>query len=218
MNSKEIIAARAAKEFKDGDVVNLGIGLPALAANFTPPGVSLILHSENGMIGMGPAPEPGTEDADLVNAGGRPVTVQTGGVFLDICESFGIMRSGRLDATVLGALEVDELGNLASWIVPGGMVSGMGGAMDLAVGAKKVIVAMLHTQNNRPKIRTRCSLPLTAAGVVKTIITEMGVMEVTPPGLALTEIHPDYSVEQVQAVTEARLIISPDLKPMEWDG
>ena len=215
MNIKERIAARAAKELKDGDVVNLGIGLPTLAANFTPPGVSLILHSENGMIGMGPAPEPGAENADVVNAGGRPVTVQTGGVFLDICASFGIMRSGRLDATVLGALEADELGNLANWIVPGGMVSGMGGAMDLVVGAKKVIVAMVHTQNGRPKIRRRCTLPLTAPGVVNRIITEMGVMEVTPAGLALLEIHPDYSVEQVREATEARLIISPDLKPME---
>jgi acetate CoA/acetoacetate CoA-transferase beta subunit len=215
MNSKEIIAARAAKELKDGDVVNLGIGLPSLAANFMPPGVSLILHAENGMLGMGPAPEPGAENPDVVNAGGRPATAQTGGVFLDICASFGIMRSGRIDAAVLGALEVDELGNLANWIVPGGMVSGMGGAMDLAVGAKKVISAMLHTQNGRPKIRRRCTLPLTAAGVVKTIITEMGVMEVTSAGLVLTEIHPDYRVEQVREATEARLIISPDLKPME---
>jgi acetate CoA/acetoacetate CoA-transferase beta subunit len=212
---KEIIAARVAKELKDGDVVNLGIGLPTLVVNFVPPGVNLILHSENGMICMGPTPEPGEMNIDIVNAGGNPVTIKTGGSFFDICVSFGIMRGGHLDATVLGALEVDEKGNLASWIVPGKLVPGMGGAMDLVVGTKKVIVAMTHTNNGRPKILKQCALPYTAVGVVDKIITEMGVIEVTPLGLMLVEVHPDFTPEQVQKATEAHLIISRDLKPMQ---
>jgi acetate CoA/acetoacetate CoA-transferase beta subunit len=212
---KEIIAARAAKELQDGDVVNLGIGLPTMVADFLPPGVDIILQSENGIMGMGPAPQPENANKDIVNAGGNPVTIKTGAMFFDSGTSFGIIRGGHVDATILGALEVDEKGNLANWIVPGKMVPGMGGAMDLVVGAKKVIVAMIHTQKGAPKILKKCTLPYTALGVVTMIITEMGVIESTPEGLVLTELHPDFTAEQVQAGTEAKLIVSPNLKPMQ---
>lgn len=212
---KEIIARRVAKELNDGDVVNLGIGLPTMVANFLPEGVSIVLQSENGIMGMGPAPEPGKEDVDIVNAGAQYVTVNPGAMFFDSATSFGIIRGGHVDATILGALEVDEHGNLSNWIVPGKMVPGMGGAMDLVVGAKKVIIAMQHTQKGAHKILKECKLPYTAVGVVDMIITEMGVMEVTKEGIVLTELHPDFTVEQVQEATEAKLIISPDLKPMK---
>lgn len=211
---KEIIAARVAKELKDGDVVNLGIGLPTMVANFLPEGVHIVLQSENGIMGMGPAAEAGKEDVDIVNAGAQYVTVNTGAMFFDSATSFGIIRGGHVDATILGALEVDQHGNLANWIVPGKMVPGMGGAMDLVVGAKKVIIAMQHTQKGAHKILKECRLPYTAVGVVDMIITEMGVMEVTKDGIVLTELHPDYTVEQIQEATEAELMISPNLKPM----
>ena len=211
---KEIIAARVAKELKDGDVVNLGIGLPTMVANFLPEGVHIVLQSENGIMGMGPAAEKGKEDVDIVNAGAQYVTVSPGAMFFDSATSFGIIRGGHVDATILGALEVDQHGNLANWIVPGKMVPGMGGAMDLVVGAKKVIIAMQHTQKGAHKILKECRLPYTAVGVVDMIITEMGVMEITPEGILLTELHPDYTVEQIQAATEAEPIISPELKPM----
>ena len=211
---KEIIAARVAKELKDGDVVNLGIGLPTMVANFLPEGVHIVLQSENGIMGMGPAAEKGSEDVDIVNAGAQYVTVNPGAMFFDSATSFGIIRGGHVDATILGALEVDQHGNLANWIVPGKMVPGMGGAMDLVVGAKKVIIAMQHTQKGAHKILKECRLPYTAVGVVDMIITEMGVMEVTKDGIVLTELHPDFTVEQVQEATEAELIISPNLKPM----
>ena len=211
---KEIIAARVAKELKDGDVVNLGIGLPTMVANFLPEDVNIILQSENGIMGMGPAAEPGKEDVDIVNAGAQYVTVNTGAMFFDSATSFGIIRGGHVDATILGALQVDKHGNLANWIVPGKMVPGMGGAMDLVVGAKKVIIAMQHTQKGRHKILDECTLPYTAIKVVDMIVTEMGVMDVTPEGIVLKEIHPDYTVEQVQEATQCKLIISPDLKPM----
>ena len=209
---KEIIAARVAKELKDGDVVNLGIGLPTMVANFLPEDVHIILQSENGIMGMGAAPEKGKEDVDIVNAGAQYVTVNPGAMFFDSATSFGIIRGGHVDATILGALEVDQHGNLANWIVPGKMVPGMGGAMDLVVGAKKVIVAMQHTQKGAHKILKECRLPYTAVGVVDMIITEMGVMEITKDGIVLTELHPDFTVEQIQEATEAELIISPDLK------
>jgi len=211
---KEIIAARVAKELKDGDVVNLGIGLPTMVANFLPEGVHITLQSENGIMGMGPAPEAGKEDVDIVNAGAQYVTVNTGAMFFDSATSFGIIRGGHVDATILGALEVDQHGNLSNWIVPGKMVPGMGGAMDLVVGAKKVIIAMQHTQKGAHKILKECRLPYTAVGVVDMIITEMGVMEITKEGILLTELHPDFTVEQIQEATEAELIISPDLKSM----
>ncbi|KXG76255.1 3-oxoacid CoA-transferase subunit B [Thermotalea metallivorans] len=213
-NVREIIAKRVAQELKDGDVVNLGIGLPTLVANYVPEGIDIILQSENGFVGMGPQAEAGKEIKDLVNAGGVSVTLQPGAAFFDSAMSFAIIRGGHVDATVLGALQVDQKGNLANWMIPGKMVPGMGGAMDLVSGAKKVIVAMEHTAKGTPKILKECTLPLTAAGEVDMIVTEMGVMVVTKEGLILTEIHPDYTVEDVKAATEADLIISPDLKMM----
>lgn len=212
---KERIAARVAKELKDGDVVNLGIGLPTMVANFLPEGVHIILQSENGIMGMGPAAEKGKEDVDVINAGAQYVTVNPGAMFFDSATSFGIIRGGHVDATILGALEVDRHGNLSNWIVPGKMVPGMGGAMDLVVGAKKVIIAMQHTQKGAHKILKECRLPYTAVKVVDMVITEMGVMEITPEGILLTELHPDYTIEQIREATEAELIVSPDLKPME---
>lgn len=214
MDVKEIIARRVAKEFSDGDVVNLGIGLPTLVPNYIPEGVEIILHSENGFTGMGPAPSDDNIDMELVNAGGIPVTVTPGASFFDSAMSFAIIRGGHLDATVLGALQVDEEGNLANWMIPGKLVPGMGGAMDLVGGAKKVIVAMTHTAKGEIKILKRCNLPLTGAKKVSKIITEMGVMEVTPEGLLLTEYNPEYTVDQIQEVTDARLIVSDALKPM----
>ncbi|WP_053954739.1 3-oxoacid CoA-transferase subunit B [Inediibacterium massiliense] len=215
MNAKEIIARRVAKELKDGDVVNLGIGLPTMVANFIPKDMDVMFQSENGFIGLGSVPEEGKEDKDLVNAGGQPVTVVPGAAFFDSSVSFGIIRGGHVDATVLGALQVDEKGNLANWMVPGKMVPGMGGAMDLVVGAKKVIISMTHTAKGKAKILKECNLPLTAAGQVDMIVTEMGVMEVTDKGIVLTEINPEYTIEQVQEATEAKLIIADDLKNME---
>ena len=212
---KEIIARRVAKELKDGDVVNLGIGLPTMVANFLPEDVHIVLQSENGIMGMGPAAEPGKEDVDIINAGAQYVTVLPGAQFFDSATSFGVIRGGHVDATILGALQVDKHGNLANWIVPGKMVPGMGGAMDLVVGAKKVIIAMQHTQKGVHKILDECTLPYTAINVVDMIITEMGVMEVTPDGLVLTEIHPDFTLDQVQEATECKLIVSPGLKPMK---
>ncbi len=208
------IAKRVAMELNDGDVVNLGIGLPTMVANNLPEGVEIFLQSENGIMGMGPAPEAGSEDVDIINAGAQYVTVEPGAMFFDSATSFGIIRGHHVDATILGALEVDEKGNLSNWIIPGKMVPGMGGAMDLVVGAKKVIIAMLHTQKGKHKILKACKLPYTALGVVDIIITEMGVMEVREEGLVLTELHPDFTLEEIQAATECELIVSPDLKPM----
>ena len=214
MEAKDIIAKRVAKEFKDGDVVNLGIGLPTLVPNYIEEGIEIILHSENGFTGIGPAPDEDHIDLNLVNAGGLPVTVMPGGVFFDSAMSFAIIRGGHLDATVLGALQVDEEGNLANWMIPGKLVPGMGGAMDLVGGAKKVIVAMTHTAKGEIKILKRCTLPLTGAKKVSKIITEMAVLEVTPEGLLLTEYNPEYTIEEIQAATEATLIISDQLKPL----
>ncbi|MDR1028152.1 MAG: 3-oxoacid CoA-transferase subunit B [Clostridiales Family XIII bacterium] len=214
MDVKQIIASRVAKELSDGDVVNLGIGLPTMVADFIPPEIEIVLQSENGIMGMGAAAEAGKEDVDVVNAGAQYVTINPGGMFFDSATSFGIIRGGHVDATVLGALEVDEKGNLANWIIPGKMVPGMGGAMDLVVGAKKVIVAMTHTQKGKPKILKECTLPYTAIGVVDMIITEMGVMELDESGVTLTELHPDFTVEDVRAATEASFKVSENLKPM----
>ncbi|QOX63206.1 CoA transferase subunit B [Anoxybacterium hadale] len=211
---KGIIAARVAKELKDGDVVNLGIGLPTMVANFIPEGVDITFQSENGFLGLGPAPIQGEEDIDLVNAGAQYVTVKPGACFFDSAASFGIIRGGHVDATILGSLEVDEHGNLANWIVPGKMVPGMGGAMDLVVGAKKVIIAMQHTNKGKHKILKECTLPYTAVGVVDLIITEMGVMEITSSGVLLKELHPDYTLEQIREATGCELTVSSDLKPM----
>lgn len=214
MDLREKIARRVAKELSDGDIVNLGIGMPTMVSDFIPEGVEVILQSENGFIGMGPAPKEGDEDPDIVNAGGMPITVKTGSCFFDSAVSFGIIRGGHVDATILGALQVDEKGNLASWMIPGKMVPGMGGAMDLVVGAKRVIIAMEHTAKGKPKILKECTLPLTAVGEVDLIVTEMGVIEPTEEGLVLREIAEGISVEEIQAVTEANLIIDPNLKTM----
>ena len=209
---KSTIAARVAKELKDGDVVNLGIGIPTLVPNFLPEGVKLTLHAELGCVGAGPKPE--EADPYVVDAGGAPSSCAVGGSFIDSATSFCIIRGGHVDATILGCLECDEEGNMSNWIIPGKKCPGMGGAMDLVVGAKKVIVAMEHTAKGAHKILKKCKLPLTAQKVVSMIITEMGVIEVTPNGLVLKEIHPEFTVEQVQEATEATLTISPDLKPM----
>ncbi|MBV7273194.1 CoA transferase subunit B [Clostridium sp. PL3] len=213
--AKQIIAKRIAKELKDGDVVNLGIGLPTMVANYIPEGIDVVLQSENGFVGLGSVPEEGREDKDIVNAGGQPVTIKEGGAFFDSATSFGIIRGGHVDATVLGALEVDQKGNLANFMVPGKMVPGMGGAMDLVSGAKKVIIAMMHTAKGEQKILKKCKLPLTAAGKVSLIVTEMGVMEVTKNGLVLREIAEGITVEDVIAATEAELVIDENLKVME---
>jgi acetate CoA/acetoacetate CoA-transferase beta subunit len=214
---REIIAKRVAKELKDGDVVNLGIGLPTMVPNYLPKDVNVILQSENGLLGMGPTPAEGQEDENLVNSGGGYITAQPGAVSFSSATSFSIIRGGHVDVTVLGAMQVDEEGDLANWMIPGKLTPGMGGAMDLLVGARKVILAMEHTQKGNPKILHKCNLPLTAKGQVNLIVTEMGVMEVTDKGIVLTEIYPEFTVEDVQAATEATLIISPNLKKMEID-
>ncbi|MBC6695739.1 CoA transferase subunit B [Terrisporobacter mayombei] len=212
---KSFVAKRVAKELKDGDVVNLGIGLPTLIPNYLPEGVDITLQSENGFVGIGPSPEEDKVNKYIVNAGGSPVTIQEGGAFFDSAASFGIIRGGHVDVTVLGALQVDEKGNLANWMIPGKLVPGMGGAMDLVVGAKKVIVAMEHTAKGKHKILKECSLPLTAKNQVNLIVTEMGVIEVTEEGLVLVELNEEFTVEEVQNATEAKLIISDNLIPMK---
>jgi 3-oxoacid CoA-transferase B subunit len=207
---RELIVKRVARFFKDGDLVNLGIGMPTMVANYIPAGINIQLQSENGFIGIGPSPATGMEDKDTVNAGGAFVTILPGGACFDSATSFALIRGGHVDATVLGALEVDEKGNLANWIVPGKLVPGMGGAMDLVVGAKIVIIAMEHTtKDGAPKILKKCTLPLTAVNAVDWIVTELGVMELTPDGIVLRELAPGVTVEEIQSKTEAKLII-PD--------
>lgn len=214
MDTKGFIAARVAKELKNGDIVNLGIGLPTLIPNYLDPEIEITLQSENGFIGLGATPKEGEEDPYIVNAGGQPASIKPDGAFFDSAFSFVIIRGGHVDATVLGSLQVDEKGNIANWIIPGKMVPGMGGAMDLVVGAKKVIVAMEHTNKGKHKILKECTLPLTAKGQVNMIVTEMAVMDVTEDGLVLKEYNPEYTIEQIQEATEARLIIADDIKPM----
>ena len=211
MDRKEIknfIAKRVAKEFTDGDVVNLGIGLPTLVGNFVPRNIHIFLQSENGLIGLGPAPAEDNVDLDITNAGGQPVTLLPGGMYFDSATSFGIIRGGHVDVTVLGSLQVDESGSLANWIIPGKMVPGMGGAMDLVTGARKVIIAMTHTNKGKPKILKECTLPLTARNQVNLIVTEMGVMEVEEDGLHLVEYNPMFTLEEIVEATEATLIIN----------
>jgi len=211
----ELIATRIGRLFKDGDLVNLGIGMPTLVANHLPAGVNIILHSENGFVGLGPTPAPGQEDPNTVNAGAKPVTILPGGACFDSAMSFAIIRSGRLAATVLGALQVDEKGNLANWMIPGKMVPGMGGAMDLVAGARKVILAMEHTaKDGSPKILNKCDLPLTASQEVDIIVTELGFMEVTPEGIVLRELAPGVTIEEIQSKTEATLIIPANVGSM----
>ena len=220
MDKKEtqnFIARRVAKELKDNDVVNLGIGLPTLVANFLPEGKNIVFQSENGFVGLGPTPSDDEFDPYITNAGGMPVTILPGGAFFDSSLSFGIIRGGHVDLTVLGALQVDENGSIANYMIPGKMVPGMGGAMDLISGAKKVIVAMEHTAKGSPKILKECTLPLTARNQVDLIITEMGVIQVTEKGLVVTEINPEYTTDEIQKLTEARLVFLEDLRYMNDD-
>ncbi len=212
-DSRKRIAKRIAREFSDGNLVNLGIGMPTMVADYLPEDINVILQSENGFVGLGSTPEAGEEDKDLTNAGGQPVTYNKGAAFFDSATSFAIIRGGHLDATVLGALQVDEKGNLANWMIPGKLVPGMGGAMDLTVGAKQVIVATTHvTKKGQPKILKECSLPLTAQGEVDLIVTELAVIEVTEKGLLLKEIAEGIKVDEVIGKTDAELIIAEDLK------
>ncbi len=217
MTAKEIIAARAAKELENGDIVNLGIGLPTMIPQFLPPDVEVTIHAELGIVGAGGRPDEEHENYapyHVTDAGGAPASVAPDGSYADSATNFALIRGGHVDACILGALEVDEEGSLANWIIPGKKMPGMGGAMDLCVGAKKCIVAMEHTAKGRPKILKKCTLPYTAVKCVDMIITEMGVIQVTPDGLELAEINPAYTVEDVQKATEAELKISPTLKPM----
>lgn len=213
--TREQIAQRVAKELRDGFVVNLGIGLPTLIANYIPPGMEVILQSENGMTGTGPYPTDEEVDPDLINAGKETVTILPGGAYFDSADSFAMIRGGHINLAILGAMEVNEFGDLANWMIPGKMVKGMGGAMDLAVGAQRVIVAMEHTnKSNEFKLVKNCSLPLTSRRCVHAICTDIAWIDITPEGMVLKEIAEGETVESVQRRTEPKLRIAPDLRPL----